>query len=83
MAEEIHPDVVTDVPLSGPLLDTYGRIGDDLRVSVTDRCNFRCTYCMPAEGLVWLPKSEILTFEEMTRLVALLVSLGVRSLKLT
>ena len=83
MAEEIHPDAVTDIPPSGPLLDTYGRIGDDLRVSVTDRCNFRCTYCMPAEGLVWLPKSEILTFEEMTRLVALLVSLGVRSLKLT
>jgi cyclic pyranopterin phosphate synthase len=83
MAEEIHPDEVTGVPSAGPLLDTYGRIGNDLRVSVTDRCNFRCTYCMPAEGLVWLPKAEILTFEEMTSLVSLFVSLGVRSLKLT
>jgi cyclic pyranopterin phosphate synthase len=83
MAEEVHPDEVTGVPPSGPLLDTYGRIGNDLRVSVTDRCNFRCTYCMPAEGLVWLPKAEILTFEEMTSLVSLFVSLGVRSLKLT
>ena len=42
---------------------------DDLRISVTDRCNFRCTYCMPAEGLAWLPKTEILTFEELTRLL--------------
>jgi cyclic pyranopterin phosphate synthase len=83
MAEEIHPDQATDVPETGPLLDTYGRTGNDLRVSVTDRCNFRCTYCMPAEGLVWLPKAEILTFEEMTHLVALFVSLGIRSLKLT
>jgi GTP 3',8-cyclase len=83
MAEEVHPDEVTGVPPAGPLLDTYGRVGNDLRVSVTDRCNFRCTYCMPAEGLVWLPKAEILTFEEMTRLVSLFVSLGVRSLKLT
>jgi len=83
MAEEIHPDQTTDVPETGPLLDTYGRTGNDLRVSVTDRCNFRCTYCMPAEGLVWLPKAEILTFEEMTHLVALFVSLGIRSLKLT
>src|SRR5438309_9840968 len=70
-------------PAAGPLLDTYGRIGDDLRVSVTDRCNFRCTYCMPAEGLNWLPKSQILTFEEIARLVGVFVSLGVRSIKLT
>src|SRR5262245_23284251 len=70
-------------PSSGPLTDTFGPIADDLRISVTDRCNFRCTYCMPAEGLAWLPKSEILTFEELTRLVALFVRLGVRSLKIT
>src|SRR5947207_15948557 len=70
-------------PSSGPLLDTYGRIGDDLRVSVTDRCNFRCTYCMPAEGLNWLPKDQILTFEELTRVVGVFVGLGVRSIKLT
>jgi cyclic pyranopterin phosphate synthase len=72
-----------DAPAAGPLVDTLGRVANDLRVSVTDRCNFRCTYCMPAEGLVWLPKPEILTFEEITRLVGVFTSLGVRSLKLT
>jgi cyclic pyranopterin phosphate synthase len=70
-------------PADGPLIDTFGRIADDLRISVTDRCNFRCTYCMPAEGLQWLPKEEILTFEELTRLLALFVGLGVRGLKVT
>ena len=60
-------------PTEGPLVDTFGRVADDLRVSVTDRCNFRCTYCMPAEGLAWLPKHEILTFEELTRLLGLFV----------
>jgi cyclic pyranopterin phosphate synthase len=70
-------------PPRGPLLDTYGRIGNDLRVSVTDRCNFRCVYCMPAEGLQWLPKSDVLTFEEITRLVGVFVGLGVTGLKLT
>src|SRR3954466_6276621 len=71
------------VPADGPLIDTFGRIADDLRISVTDRCNFRCTYCMPAEGLQWLPKEEILTFEELTRLLALFLRLGVRGLKIT
>lgn len=66
-----------------PLIDTFGRIADDLRVSVTDRCNFRCTYCMPAEGLAWLPKEEILTFEEMARLLGIFVGLGVKSIKVT
>jgi cyclic pyranopterin phosphate synthase len=70
-------------PADGPLIDTFGRIADDLRISVTDRCNFRCTYCMPAEGLQWLPKEEILTFEELTRLLGLFVGLGVRGLKVT
>jgi cyclic pyranopterin phosphate synthase len=72
-----------EMPLAGPLVDTFGRVADDLRISVTDRCNFRCTYCMPAEGLAWLPKHEILTFEELTRLLAIFVGLGVRSLKVT
>ena len=70
-------------PATGPLTDTFGRVADDLRISVTDRCNFRCTYCMPAEGLTWLPKDELLSFEELTRLLALFVRLGVRSLKIT
>jgi GTP 3',8-cyclase len=70
-------------PSAGPLVDPFGRVADDLRISVTDRCNFRCTYCMPAEGLAWLPKTEILTFEELTRLLAIFVGLAVRSLKVT
>src|SRR5512132_1786227 len=73
----------TTRPLDGPLTDTFGRVADDLRISVTDRCNFRCTYCMPAEGLAWLPRSELLTFEELTRLLGIFVGLGVRSLKVT
>jgi cyclic pyranopterin phosphate synthase len=66
-----------------PLYDGHGRRIADLRVSVTDRCNFRCQYCMPAEGLEWLDRSEILTFEEMERLVRLLVSMGVEDVRLT
>ena len=77
------PTVPADLPLDGPLVDTFGRVADDLRISVTDRCNFRCTYCMPAEGLAWLPKHEILTFEELTRLLGIFVRLGVRGLKVT
>jgi len=74
----------TDPPPSGgALVDTFGRVADDLRISVTDRCNFRCTYCMPAEGLAWLPKDEILSFEELTRLLRIFVGLGVRSIKVT
>ena len=70
-------------PTNGPLLDTFGRVADDLRVSVVDRCNFRCVYCMPAEGLAWLPREQLLTYEEITRAVGVFVSLGVRSVKLT
>lgn len=66
-----------------PLVDGFGRVATDLRVSVTDRCNFRCRYCMPAEGLPWMPKAELLTFEEITKLVGILVSCGVASLKVT
>jgi GTP 3',8-cyclase len=75
--------IVMEQPQTGPLIDTFGRVADDLRVSVTDRCNFRCTYCMPAEGLPWLPKSEILTFEELVRLVRVFARLGVKEIKLT
>jgi cyclic pyranopterin phosphate synthase len=66
-----------------PLRDGHGRRIGDLRVSVTDRCNFRCQYCMPAEGLPWLERSELLTFEEIERLVRILVPIGVRSIRLT
>src|SRR5213592_5051166 len=66
-----------------PLVDGHGRRISDLRVSVTDRCNFRCQYCMPAEGLPWLERAEVLTFEEIERLVALFAAMGVRDLRLT
>jgi cyclic pyranopterin phosphate synthase len=66
-----------------PLLDGHGRLISDLRVSVTDRCNFRCQYCMPAEGLPWLERDEILTFEEIEQLVALLARMGVEDIRLT
>jgi GTP 3',8-cyclase len=66
-----------------PLRDGHGRLIGDLRVSVTDRCNFRCQYCMPAEGLPWLERQEILSFEEIARLVALLSAMGVRDVRLT
>src|SRR5258705_13178486 len=71
-------------PTSGPLVDTFGRIATDLRVSLTDRCNLRCTYCMPAEGLDWLPQPHLLTDAEIIRLVGLAVTgLGVREVRFT
>jgi cyclic pyranopterin phosphate synthase len=66
-----------------PLRDGHGRPITSLRVSVTDRCNFRCQYCMPAEGMDWLPREEVLSFEEIERLVALLARMGVSDLRLT
>ena len=66
-----------------PLRDAHGRRISDLRVSVTDRCNFRCQYCMPAGGLPWLERDEILSFEEITRIVALLTSIGIEDVRLT
>src|SRR5215471_12748209 len=66
------------------LTDSYGRIATDLRVSVTDRCNLRCAYCMPAEGLDWLPRPELLTDDEMVRLVSLAVTrLGITEVRFT
>ena len=66
-----------------PLKDGHGRLIGDLRVSVTDRCNFRCQYCMPAEGLPWLDRDEILTFEETARLVGVFAAMGVHDVRLT
>lgn len=65
------------------LYDTYGRAHTDLRISVTDQCNFRCQYCMPEEGMIWLPKEEILTFEETARVVRITAELGFASYHLT
>ena len=66
------------------LVDRFGRTATDLRVSVTDKCDLRCTYCMPAEGLPWLPRAEVLTDDELVRLVRIAVErLGVREVRLT
>lgn len=66
-----------------PMRDQFGRAIEYLRISVTDRCNFRCVYCMPLEGLDWLPKAEILTYEEIERVVSQLAPLGLRRLRIT
>src|SRR5215475_6860714 len=69
---------------NGALIDTYGRTAVDLRVSLTDKCNLRCTYCMPAEGLDWLPRSEVLTDDEVMRLIRIAVErLGVTEIRFT
>src|SRR2546421_7134091 len=66
-----------------PLRDSWGREIKSLRVSVTDKCNFRCRYCMPAEGLEWLDRDEVLSFEEIERLVRVLAAMGVDEVRLT
>lgn len=66
-----------------PLVDTHGRTVRDLRLSITDRCNLRCVYCMPAEGMLWLPKDHLLTFEELTRLARVALECGVEGIRLT
>ncbi len=65
------------------LIDTHGRTVRDLRISVTDRCNLRCVYCMPAEGMPWLPKDHLLTYEEITRFASVCLGLGVHGIRLT
>jgi len=66
------------------LIDPYGRTVRDLRISITDRCNFRCTYCMPEEGMKWLPRDEVLTYEELARVASICVGhFGVDGIRLT
>ncbi len=69
--------------LSDQLKDSFGRTINNMRISVTDRCNFRCHYCMPEEGMVWMKKDELLTFEEIARVVAIVARLGVNKIRLT
>jgi cyclic pyranopterin phosphate synthase len=74
---------IASVPPAAPLVDGFGRVVRDLRVSVTDVCNLRCTYCLPASGIAWLPKDERLDDDETVRLVELLAGLGVRTVRVT
>ncbi|WP_151526289.1 GTP 3',8-cyclase MoaA [Serinicoccus kebangsaanensis] len=66
-----------------PLVDSYGRVHRDLRISVTDRCSLRCTYCMPEDGVPWLPRATMLTTEEIVRLADVAVSMGIEEIRLT
>ncbi|MCU0310552.1 MAG: GTP 3',8-cyclase MoaA [Acidimicrobiales bacterium] len=71
-------------PHADALTDTFGRVHRDLRISVTDRCNFRCTYCMPAEGMPWLPRQDLLTYEELARVARVCVErFGFDGIRLT
>ncbi len=83
MTDLPHPTVRPPDRVTGELVDPFGRVARDLRVSVTDRCNLRCTYCMPAEGLPWLAKPEMLTDDELVRVVGIFVALGVRQVRMT
>jgi GTP 3',8-cyclase len=75
---------VGPAPADGPLIDTFGRVATDLRVSLTDLCNLRCTYCMPAEGLDWLPADQKLHPDELIRLLGIAVTrLGITSVRFT
>jgi cyclic pyranopterin phosphate synthase len=71
------------VSITGPLVDRFGRVHTSLRISVTDRCNVRCVYCMREEGVRFRPHSEILTFEEIRRFAQVAVQLGIREIRLT
>ena len=72
-----------EMPTEGPLVDRFGRVHDDLRISVTDRCNLRCTYCMPEEGMTFLPGTDVLSFDEIIRVTKVARSLGVTAIRLT
>lgn len=77
-------DLSAGRPDVGGLVDRFGRVATDLRVSVTDRCNLRCTYCMPAEGLDWMPEDELLSTAEMSRLIGIAVAhLGIEEIRFT
>lgn len=74
---------MTPLPRIPPLVDRFGRRHTYVRISVTDRCNFRCVYCMPEEGLSWMPRSELLSYEEIVRVMSVFAPMGVRKVRLT
>src|SRR5476651_1965299 len=76
-----YPDTAS-TPTTGALIDTFGRVHNNLRISVTDRCNLRCTYCMPEE-VVFMDKHELLSFEEIARFVEIVAPLGIDKIRLT
>jgi GTP 3',8-cyclase len=80
-----HANALDDrvMPLEGPLVDRYGRVHSDLRISVTDRCNLRCVYCMPEEGLSFLPQPELLSFDEILRAARVARGLGITAVRIT
>src|ERR1700684_4195459 len=71
------------MPTTGPLVDRYGRVHEDLRISVTDRCNLCCVYCMSEEGMTFLPRSELLSFDEIVRVATVAHTLGVTAIRMT
>ena len=73
----------SEMPDTGPLVDQFGRLHDDLRLSITDRCNFRCVYCMPEEGMVFQERADLLSFDELFRVASIARGLGVSSVRLT
>jgi len=82
-AVNLDPEELARIPMDGPLVDSYGRHIRNLRISVTDKCNFRCVYCMPAEGLPWLPRAEILSYEEIERIARVASGIGIDQIRLT
>src|SRR5438128_11601530 len=81
--EQQMPAAIETHPTNRPLVYSYGRRIKSMRISITDKCNFRCTYCMPAEGLPWLKKAEILSYEEIERIARVAVSIGIEQIRLT
>ncbi len=77
------PAVSDGMPTSGPLIDTYGRVHRDLRISLTDRCSLRCTYCMPEQGMEWLARESILATAEIVRVARIAASAGITTFRLT
>lgn len=82
--DAVERAISKQMPTSGPLVDTFGRVHTDLRISLTDRCNLRCTYCMPAEGLDWIPSRHLLQDDELIRLMGIGVTrLGITDIRFT